>query len=468
MSKDRTIIIEHNCILHEDRRILFDALYTNEFYEYLNSAASDFNFGTVIDNVMFCYFLRPMLTFVFYFKTNRIEYIQIKKCGKFDRQIIISAAFYLGIPCNIKRIKMSSTRHFYNRTIISLTALYLFLTASSEKYLPGKNNRGYDVWIIRDDAIRQKIYDRDKTVVLEENGIGRGSLYQNIIRKYRWKNVIKSYGRAHREYSLIKSVLAENRLNGLSILILPYFAKRLTHIFYWGYSLETLIENGIVGNSVISGNFCDAYAEVEKRISGKHAKTLIVLPHGLEDGFVFPNGYTGDVFYAVTECSCNYLNRLYHTDKFVYDGAVISNMLQKKAVGQAKRYVFFTDGTGNKLDIDLVIHLSKLLKQYEQKLYIKLHPHEKNIKYRDIPNTDYICKIEDALCGNVCISRGSTVLVEAVYNSSVSIQVIAGDNNLACTNIIPSLEDERIAHVSNYKELDALILAELRKERLRE
>lgn len=444
-----------------------EALYTNEFYEYLNLIAVDFNFGTIIDNVIFCYCFRPMLAFVFYLKTNQIEYVQIKKCSRFNKQIIISAAFYLGIPCNIKKTRMSLVWHLYNRVLLSLTAVYLFLTAFLEKYMPEKDNRGYDVWIIRDDAIRNKVYDRDRTLILEENGIGRGSLYQNILKKYRWKNVIKSYGHANREYSLVKSVLDENRLNGLSILILPYFAKRLTHIFYWGYSLEALIENGIVGNSIISGNFCDAYAEVEKRISVKHNKTLIVLPHGLEDGFAFPNGYTGDVFYAMTEYSCNYLNQLYHTDKFVYDGAVISNMLRKVAVSQTKRFVFFTDGTGNRLDIDLVIHLSKLLKQYGQKLYIKLHPNEKNIKYKNITNTDYICKIDEALCGNVCISRGSTVLVEAVYNSSISIQVLIGDNNLACTNIIPSLEDERIIHASNYKDLDALILAELMKERLR-
>lgn len=466
MRNNKKVIIEDDIIIYEDKKISFKTLYTNEFYEYLNSVVTDFNFGTVIDNVIFLYFFCPMLTFVFYFKTNKIEYVEIKRASKSEKQIIASAAFYLDISCNVKKKKLFMAENLCNRMIIFLTAFYLSIVSLIEKYLPNRNYNGYDVWIIRDDAIRQKVYNRDKTIVLEENGIGRGSLYQNILRKCRWENVIKSYRHANQEYSLVKSILDENRLNGLSILILHYFAKRLTHIFYWGYTLETLIENGIVGNSIISGNFCDAYAEIERRVSEKHDKTLIVLPHGLEDGFAYPNGYTGDVFYAVTEYSCNYLNKLYHTDKFVYDEAVISNMLRKKTVNQTKKIVFFTDGTGNRLDIDLVIHISKFLKQYGQKLYIKLHPHEKNIKYRGITNIEYICKIDEALCGNVCISRGSTVLVEAVYNSSVSIQVLIGDNNLACTNIIPSLEDERIIHVPNYKDLDTLILAELMKERL--
>lgn len=452
--------------MHGDKRILFEALYTNEFYEYLNSVAANFNFGTVTDNVIFLYFFRPMLTFVFYFITNKIECVEIKRTSRTNKQIIASAAYYLDIPCNIKRTKLLMIGHLYNRIIISLAALYLFMVSFLEKYLPNKNCTGYDVWIVRDDAIRQKVYDREKTIVLEESSIGRGNLYQNILRKHRWKNVLKSYRRAKREYCLIKLVLDENKLSELSILVLPYFAKRLTHIFYWGYSMETLIENDVVGNSVISGNFCDAYAEVEKRVSEKHGKKLIVLPHGLEDGFVLPNGYAGDVFYAMTEYSRDYLNRLYQTDKFVYDGAVIGNMLRKKAINQTKRFVYFTDGTENQFDIDLVIHLSKLLKQYEQKLYIKLHPHEKNIKYRGITNTDYISRIDEALCGNVCISRGSTVLVEAIYNSSVPVQALIGDNNLACTNIIPSLEDKRIVHVLDYEELDAFILAELMKERL--
>lgn len=466
MEKNKTIIIKDNILIHEDREILFEALYTNGFYEYLNSIADNFNFGTVIDNVIFEYYLRPMLSFVFYLKKNEIEYVEIKKTSKKNKRIIASASAYFGIPCNAKSAKIPLCKHIYNSTLLLLAAIYLFFFSLSEKYLPNKKRNGCDVWIIRDDAIRQKVYERDNTIVLEESRIGCGSLYQNIKRAYRWINILKSYKRAKREYCLIQAVLNENKLSGLSTLILPYFAKRLTHIFYWGYSLETLIENGSVGNSVITGNFCDAYAEVEKRVSRKYKKKLVVFPHGLEDGYKLPNGYTGDVFYATTEYSCNYLNRLYQTNKFVYDEFVINSMLRKNYFNDERKCVFFTDGTGNELDIEQIMHISKFLKQHGQKLYIKLHPHEKDMKYKGIANTDYIRKIEEALCGNICISRGSTVLIEAIYNKSVPLQTLIGDNNLACANVIPSLVDEHIAHVSSYEELDALILDELIKERL--
>ena len=82
------------------------------------------------------------------------------------------------------------------------------------------------------------------------------------------------------------------------------------------------------GGEYYTANNLDRFSVLEERVAKENSIKTYNIPHGIEYGFKFPKGFSCDVFYAYTEYSSQYLNALYHTDKFVFNQSVIEKMLK--------------------------------------------------------------------------------------------------------------------------------------------
>ena len=93
-----------------------------------------------------------------------------------------------------------------------------------------------------------------------------------------------------------------------------------------------------------------------------------------------------------------------------------------------------------------------------QTLYIKLHPLEKKSEYKDLINIKFIENFDEAIQSNICISRKSTILIEALYNNSKPIALLVDEQDkFDFTNSFPSLSDPSINKCFSFDPLINLI-----------
>jgi len=204
-----------------------------------------------------------------------------------------------------------------------------------------------------------------------------------------------------------------------------------------------------------TGNKEDRYAICEKRLSKKYNIKSVCFPHGLEYAFKMPAGLVGDTFYSISPESKEHLSNIYKKVNFVYDIDVISKMFKKNIDIQTnKKIVFFTEARDLK---DVIINKkiidAMLNKHFE--VFLKLHPQDKLDNYKEYTNKiSVLDNINDAINNNICISRKSTILVEALYNDSIAIAILINDlDKNMMENYFPSLTDKRILKFYNLEDM---------------
>jgi hypothetical protein len=85
------------------------------------------------------------------------------------------------------------------------------------------------------------------------------------------------------------------------------------------------------------------------------------------------------------------------------------------------------------------------MEKKQMQLSIKLHPKDKKSDYEKYESrVNFIEDFNDAVSRNICFSRKSTTLLEAVYNGSVSGAILINAKDIAVFNTFPSLQDEKI------------------------
>lgn len=247
----------------------------------------------------------------------------------------------------------------------------------------------------------------------------------------------------------IKVILSEKNLLPFASRTLLACVKRIPHTVVYKYAIENIMINYNL-TTIYTGQMYDRFALIEGELAKKHKKKLICIPHGIETTEKMPVGYVGDIFYCSSFEMSIKLNDLYATSKFIFDGDITKKMYRVKKSSQdkenskVKRVVFFTQPRDIESTKKIVRVISRYLETRKQKLYIKIHPSEKSSNY-GIENTEIINGFEEAIVGNICISLSSTVLVESLYNDSISISIILlvkGDIQLTGNNEF--LNDRRI------------------------
>jgi hypothetical protein len=230
------------------------------------------------------------------------------------------------------------------------------------------------------------------------------------------------------------------------------YGLRLLHTHLYELAINKLFSENL-NSTFYTGQNLDRYAIVEDVTSKRYNIKTVNIPHGLEYGFKCPYGFTSDVFYANSRNAAEYLNKLYNTNKFIFDIDVTTKMFKlDKGQPHPKYVVFFTEPRDVYVNLDILNQLKPLLDKDGIALHLKLHPIDKESNYSHL-GLDIITDYNMSLTGNICIARKSTILLEAVYNDSISIAIITNVKDQSTFINLPSLNDERIIKTNNVNEL---------------
>jgi hypothetical protein len=225
--------------------------------------------------------------------------------------------------------------------------------------------------------------------------------------------------------------------------IYTFYSPRLLETYVFEFALMECLSKPSIKN-IYTGCNLDRFAFIEQKVSIKLAKTLIVLPHGIEYGFKFPVCFTGDVFYSTSIVAQEYLNNLYKTNKFVYDNEINKLMYNFKVINveKTKKIIFFTEP--NDIEVNKII-IKDLLEYFHNsnlQVYIKLHPNDKIINYKEL-KVNFISSFKEAISHNYCIARKSTILFEATQNNSEAIAILTNIKDSTFFSYFPTLSKNK-------------------------
>lgn len=238
------------------------------------------------------------------------------------------------------------------------------------------------------------------------------------------------------------------------LVVLEHYAKRTASTCLYYCLIETLFKEH-KPDVYYTGLNLERYAIVEDVLARKYGVKTICIPHGLEYGFKFPYGFTTDRFYTTSNYASDYLNKMYTTQKFVFDNEIANKMFKRSYIlpeNHKKKLIFFTESRDVHVNQEIVEQMLSYLKGTDYKLYLKLHPADKKDNYSSY-NIEFIENFDESICDNICIARKSTVLLEATYNGSLSAAILINNKDKAMFYTFPSLQSERIMIFTSVKEL---------------
>lgn len=228
------------------------------------------------------------------------------------------------------------------------------------------------------------------------------------------------------EFKKIRKILDTAELQPYYYETLKMCAIRIPHMVVYSFALDHVFKNYELP-MVYIGSTLERFALRSEGLAKEQGKKLICLPHGIETLEPMPGGYIGDIFYCSSQYMADQLNELYNESKFVYDAEVTRKMYEinfseAKNIEKRKKFVYFTQPLYIEETKKIIHLLQEVLEGNGQKLYLKVHPLESSNNY-EFPNVEFIEDINEALVENICVSFCSTVLIEALYNSSLSVSI---------------------------------------------
>ena len=236
------------------------------------------------------------------------------------------------------------------------------------------------------------------------------------------------------------------------------YSARVVHKCIFEQLLTVLLKANSI-SELVTGNKEDRFAMVEKRTCANAGIPLTCIPHGLEYAYKFPTGIAGDIFYCTSSKAQVLLSNLYTDICFIYDESLQSLIYSNPKSffienQQSKKIVFFTESRDIEVNRKIIDELISMKIDFK----VKLHPKDVKKNYLDKKIT-ILENYEEAIFNSICISRKSTVLIEAPYNNSVSIAFLINSKDRYYVNeILPSLTDPNIYKCLNKDALIQLIL----------
>lgn len=447
-----TLIVKNRSLLLRDKSILLDDLYTPDFYSYTREVVDDFYNDTyavngVYDNIFQDYFALKM-----YLEQNKVDIIELKEANEDICFYLSDLALKMGIET---RGALLWKRQLRNRVDYSLTKLaslgYFLYLMCKVPYTGEKIEKMQDFAVIRSKggAGKMKRFTFHKEF---EYPFNDGIIYRLFPKCKRLKWVFKAY--AHSFTTMKKfRVFYGDRSGKWTILALNnYYRKRIVHTELYKQMMDEYMSH-FKGCNFYTANNLDRFSCIEDQLAKKYNIHTFNIPHGIEYGFKYPKGFSSDTFYANTQYAADFLNKLYETNKYVFDENVTSTMFRLEGVKPHDKYVvYFSEPREVEVNIQIVQELIPLLKEKGIKLYLKLHPGDVKANYDGldaIQLTDY----GEAMCGNICIARKSTCLLEAIYNNSTPIAIITNPKDQTIFDLFPSLNTDKIIKTYNVKEL---------------
>lgn len=452
------LVVNDRQLYLDGKSFLVDDLYTRDFYEYCRKYVDSFyidaySVNEVYDNVYQDYLALQMLL-----EHKKVDVIDLKDANEDVCFYLTDLAKQKGIQVKNSRLLFRSIRNRVDFTLTKFASLgyFLYLMAkisyTGEKIEPHK-----DFSVIRAKSSAGKIKRFDNIQKEFEYPFDKQTIYRLFKLGKKWSWVFKAYFRSFKVMREFKEFYF--RLSGKwSVFALNNFYKRrIVHAELYKLMLDEYFSYFHGCNFYTGNNLC-RFSVIEDQLAKKHGLKSYNIPHGIEYGFKYPKGFSSDVFYANTQYTADWLNKLYNTDKYIFNEAVTTKMFKLDNPKPHKKHVvYFSEPREVEVNIQIVSELIPLLKEQGITLYLKLHPGDVKSNYDnlDAPQlTDYT----EAMVGNVCIARKSTCLLEAIYNNSTPIAIITNPKDQTIFDLFPSLNTEKIIKTYNVKELFEQIL----------
>lgn len=455
-------IIKGKAIQIGDKRVDFSSLFSMRTIEKSNSYADEYFYNTCTVNELYEEFVLPLYDAEMFIQDNSIRTIDIHEADEELMPVFLCAC----ARNNIHLIGREKSIVLFWKTRINKVGvfMYLFLQQLKQKYNPLKGSKDSIVFI-RTKSVKQKfqkILDVDK---LDEIKPGVGSIYKQVRFAERISLLFKAKKLARRYDKDIYNYLSRHKMLQCSNFAKYYYSRRLVHTAYYYLVQDYIIKNGN-WKTFYTGNNLDRFAVNEELLAKRHRMKLVCIPHGIEYGYKFPNCFVGDVFYTTSENAARALNRLYDTDKFVFSAKTAEMMFKMDGVKAVERkVVYFSEPREFYVNIEILKGLFYQLANNGIELYLKLHPIDDRNNYKELWDLG-IKEIEDfkeAVCGNICVSRKSTILIEATYNNSLAVAIVINNKDKTVFESFPSLFDEKVAYFEDITQAGDFLVKEFQR-----
>ena len=450
-------IIVKDTIEYRNQINKIDDLYDEDFYKYSDSKAVEFYNETYGVNEVFNNRIQAYLALKKWLTDNRPFSLDVKAANIDLMCYAIDLGQELGIEVKgygtIRQIKSQ----LYNYAIVLASAVKIF-------YLQTRIRHTSHIVVSDKFAVVRHKGAIKKFRKFAEISQERESLYENdsIYRLYplttRLKWIVKAYINSFKTYRIMIDFYCPILGSHFKYPLMRFYKKRIVYAELYELLMDDYLSH-FKGCNFYTGNNLDRYSVIEDQLCEKYSIKSYNIPHGIEYGFRFPKGFSSDIFYVHSQYTADYLNKLYSTDKYIYDEAIIRRMFE---YGYNKPHdqmvIFFTEPRGVNVNLEIINGLLPRLKNEGIPLYLKLHPGDNKHNYDGL-DVVFITDYDLSLTGNICISRKSTILIEAIYNHSIPIAIITNPKDNSTFNMFPSLNAKEIVKTYSVEELFDVINA---------
>lgn len=258
------------------------------------------------------------------------------------------------------------------------------------------------------------------------------------------------------KYLLILFIFVKKHLFFTDIFEITNFYKiRIIHFVIYKYYLENFISNSDIDLYYTTNKEC-RFAGLDIALCKKYDFCSICIPHGLEYSFKLPLGYPCNKFFCLSNNSKKLFSVLYNDkNKFKFDKKLVQTIYSYRTdfFDIKRKVIFFTEPRG--IFINKII-ISGLLES-DINFFVHLHPRDSYSNYSEFPCEIFDIHENNPLVGNIVLARKSTVLLEALYNYSISVSTLIHANDKNSFVLFPSLHSKLIYNVYDMQSLVSLI-----------
>jgi hypothetical protein len=437
--------MRRDTLVFEGKTLEINDLFTSEFYQFSDKKVDQFKGDIPIINEIYLSKVQIHLALILFFKKNNIQEIVIDEVDDSLYPLVVDTAKKLSIKVHANKKIINYKKVLKGHVYIIVSVLFLLWKMLLVKHSYSLTSNRKKTSIVRSPASRQKMEKFEDIYILIEDFKSERSIYKYFSKLDRLLWVFKSWMSSYVELKKYKNFTKEKIGKNSGIDVFVFYSKRIVHTLLYQHILNQYFTVNRK-STFYTGNNLDRFALVEELVARKYKVNTVCIPHGIEYGFKLPHCFTGNTFYTTSKEAEKHLNLIYKENKFKYAKEIAEKMFSFSFENKSnRRVVFFTEPREVNVNLKIIDEILPLMERESILLYIKLHPKDSKNNYKKYGDRlNFIENIIEALTGNVCFSRKSTTLLEAVYNNSKVSSIITNEKDKAILNTFPSLQDEKI------------------------
>lgn len=443
-------------IEYKNQRVRIDDLFNDEFYKYSDTRAGEFYNETYGVNEVFNNLIQYYLSIEQWIETNQPTRIQIKNADDNYYFFAKDICDKYHIHAEGSKILCKTKTWFSFHWSLLSSALYFCYCLLKIPYKKDDLKKEDKFAVVRTKASIKKFKKFPEISQEVESFFDKSSIYRLFPKKIRIGWALKAYINSIKTFKGMVAFYKPLLGKKFKYALMSFYRKRIVYAEIYKLMLDEYISH-FEGCEFYTGNNIDRYSVIEDQICHKYGIKSYCIPHGIEYGYKFPEGFSCDVFYVHSQYTADYLNNLYKTAKYVFNESIIRRMFEYHYdKPHDKMVIFFTEPREVNVNIDIINGILPKLKENGTKLYLKLHPGDNMSNYVGM-DVEYITDYDLSMTGNICISRKSTILIEAIYNKSIPVAIITNPKDQTMFTLFPSLNAEQIIKTYSVDELYEII-----------